>query len=196
MNQIAVLLNDKGVTSSFNEKGNVLIFEKTGEIWTEKERLAVDLESNMENAREYLERIGQGLAPCKSIVCSRMLGIAYQIFDRLRFDIWEVEGKPDEFLEYILAETLKTEEDSQEGESFITETGDIISIDLVGILKADPSQTSKKVLIPVIKALGSKTLEVKCNHTPPWILGMEQNNEINLFTKDEDDNKLVTIKKV
>jgi len=87
----------------------------------------------------------------------------------------EVEGKPEQFLNSILATEIKESENSVQKTAqpsiYYPEKTDVEGsyfLNLEAALNSDPNLTSKKILLPFLKSKDFKSLEVICDHIPRW----------------------------
>ena len=154
MNSIAVLLNDNGETSSWLDSGIIKVYERTNEEWTELKNLpySIPTNSNIPSLRKYLFELIEKLGKCRIFVSKEVSGQLFSILEANFFNVYEINGSPDTFLDSILAseEKLQREERllaSQAENKFFPEQIDKFgnyTIDLKKLLQEDATVSSKK----------------------------------------------------
>ena len=183
MNSIAVLLNNNGETSSWLDNGIIKVYKKTNEEWIELKSLPYSVSTNINiiSLRKYLSELVEKLDNCRIFVAKEVSGLLFSILDSYCFDIYELNGIPDIFLDSILIsqekhqmEKLQKEElllASHSENKFFPEIIDKhgnYTINLKKLLQADATFTSKKILIPFLEKEKFKSLEVIFDHVPKW----------------------------
>jgi Fe-only nitrogenase accessory protein AnfO len=183
-NKVAVFLNDKGETTSVNEDGIIKVYSKESGIWEvyEEKIFGFDKSNGMKSVRESLFKIIEFLKDCKVFVASEIMGVTYNILDSNGFNLWEIEGMPKEFLDYVLEETQKEEaeneiqiksvevsEEEVMDQPIETEKVGYFYLNLKKLQETKSSISSKQALLPFIRNNTFKELELLCTHVPPWI---------------------------
>ncbi|TCK97783.1 Fe-only nitrogenase accessory protein AnfO [Natranaerovirga hydrolytica] len=176
--KIAVFLSDKGHTIPFDKEGIVKIFEKNKHIWTVYKEIPfeVDKSKGIQGVRQQIKEIVNLLEKSHAVVAAKVTGLPYTILEMEGYNIWEIEGKPNEFLEYVLEEeqkeSLKEKDGSKESVVIsmpqkINTNGDYY-INLKEEQEKNSAVTSKQLLLPFLKKAIFYQLEVICGHIPPW----------------------------
>jgi len=178
MNSIAVLLNNNGEMTSWLDNGIVKIYKKSNNEWIELKSLPYTLSanSNIIDLRNNLLALVEKLDDCRIFVAKEVSGLLYSILDSYPFDIYELNGIPDIFLDSILISQEKNQKDkllleSKSEKYFFPEIIDKqgnYTINLKKILQFDKTSTTKKVLIPFLEKEKFKSLEVIFDHVPKW----------------------------
>lgn len=186
--EIAVFLNEDGETIRCNESGIVNVYIKDKEQWKVIKKIPLDV-SNISDrgimCKKFIS-MAESLTKCKVFIAAEVKGIFYTILDSRGFNIWSIEGVPEDFLEYI----LKREEEEHIEEISIEEAPVPLEtkkagnyyIDLRPVMESEKI-SSKKVLLPFLRKAVFNELEVECSHVPPWF-GYELNN-LNLDSSTE-----------
>jgi Fe-only nitrogenase accessory protein AnfO len=178
--EIAVILGKDGTSSSLNEPGTVIVFSRTLGIW-EKDRemsLALDPAQGMRDMREKMAGLIGFLGNCRIVVTSSASGAPYFELEKARCVIWEISGKPQEFLNQVWAEEEK-ESAKEQSPALVTGTSKIpvpqektpgtFCISIKEVQGKRPDISSKQVLQQFIQRGGFLSLEITCTHVPPWI---------------------------
>ncbi len=179
MESISVFLNSEGITSSPIEEGKIRVYAQnpgTGS-WEVTKEFAFSLLNNpsISELRRTILNMIQRIGDCRIFVAREVAGQLYSVLEANKFSIYEVEGKPEQFLDSILFSEKKEQENTLAKNSppsiSYPEKTDVAGsyfIDLKAALNTDPALTSKKILLPFLKNRDFKVLEVLCDHVPRW----------------------------
>ncbi|MDP4177339.1 MAG: Fe-only nitrogenase accessory protein AnfO [Bacillota bacterium] len=172
--QIAVFVGVDGETALINNTDKINVYEKINEKWIIKKQIPfciIQSEKSI-SIRENFIKIVDELEACRLLVGKQVSGLVYNVFDKSGFNIWEIEGKPEEFLDYIIQ---KEEEISNEESQKNTVENPIKNKDngyyYVNLKKYQESNTgitSKQILLSFLKNETFYELEIICSHIPPW----------------------------
>ena len=102
--EIAVLIDINGESISFNQNGKIKVYSNENEEWRVTKEIPFEV-GNVMNAKELRENIRnrvEELDKCKIFVAKEVKGIPFTILDSMKFTIRQLEGKPEDFLDYIL----------------------------------------------------------------------------------------------
>lgn len=178
--EIAVFLNEDGKTIRCNESGVVNIYIKDRERWKIIKKVPLDI-SNINDTGIMCKKfiaMAESLSKCKIFIAAEVKEIFYTILDGRGFNIWSIQGAPEDFLEYVLKreEEEHIEEISIEEAPIPVETEKLGNyyIDLRPVMESEKI-SSKKVLLPFLRNATFNELEVDCSHVPPWF-GYELEN--------------------
>jgi Fe-only nitrogenase accessory protein AnfO len=199
---IAVLENSDGYISSFSEAGIVRVYSKNDNEWKVIKDIIFKLDDmeNMNSIKAKIQGIAESLEKCKIFVGSKIRGSSFAIFERLGINSWEIEGKPQDFLDYILEkeEALELERNNVEKEIIpapvmVGKKGQY-SLDLNKALEFDSNLTSKKILLPFFKNSDFAELKIICGHVPMWFEREFDNLNLNaVTTKNIKGEVVVTV---
>lgn len=178
--KIAVFLDNNNETISFDEAGMVKIYLKDKEDWNVIKEIPfsiIDLSSTKEIRGSIINMI-KDLDDCRIFAATEVRGISFTILDGMGFNSYEVEVKPDDFLEHIFQSELeeKSNEFNDHNESDTKpipmptkgEEEGKYHIDLKIILQSNKKVTSKQILMPFFNNTNFNELEIICGHVPPW----------------------------
>jgi len=174
---IAVFVGENGKTASLYEKGQISVYQRKMGKWSiqrEKE-FSLDKSLGMKDLREKMADALDFLKDCKIFVGLSVTGVPYFELEKSLFSVWEFEGKPMEFLDYVLEEEEgKPDQELNEGKNNRLFTPVEISngcyrISLSEIQEKGTGVTSKQVLLPFLRKGVFYSLEVVCKHVPPWL---------------------------
>lgn len=181
--EIAVYINSLGQTAKLNESGVVKVFSRNQNEWSVIRELPFKINSagGIKAVRSDVLNIAKALDKCKVFVAREISGLTYTVLDTLGFSTWEMDGSPNEFLEYVLdkekeeAEQIKLikSEKSCDKKEIIApvesnEKGCFI-LNLKELQESNTSVTSKQALQPFLNNGIFYELKVTCNHIPGWL---------------------------
>ena len=172
--EIAVFLNSKGDTATLNESGVIKVYLKQGEEWQVVKEILFPKQASMNlvTLRENIKNIAASLDKCRVFVAKEVKGVPYTVLDSMGFNTWELEGTPEDFLEFVL--------NKEESESSYIEKPETVPapikngntenyfMDLKSEIQSYSKFSSKQVLLPFLHNTKFKELEIICGHVPPW----------------------------
>ncbi len=175
---IAVLIDSMGQTASLFEATAIKRYGKSAGKWMVMEEcpFRIVAAQGLKALRESLMEIIVALGDTKIIAGREIAGLPYNIFDTAGFRIFEVEGRPEIFLDFIskaAEENMESllhpvQEEQTVARPQQTETEGVYCVNLKELQIRNPEITSKKVLLPFLKNESFYELEVVCSHVPPW----------------------------
>lgn len=182
---IAVYVGENGETTSLYDQGRIVVYQKNQGKWSvlKEKEFVLDKSLGMQELRKQMAEALDFLNECKVFVGLSITGVPYFELEKSKFSVWEFEGKPVEFLDYILEEEEgRHAQEVNKGKYNIipapVETSDgAYRISIKEIQENDTGVTSKQVLLPFLRQGKFYSLEVLCNHVPPWL-------EAELFSGD------------
>lgn len=175
--KVAVLVNDKMQTSTFGDSGNIVLYTKANNQWNIEKSISYEIRDalTLNIMRKMLTDLIKSLEHCKIIVGREITGIAYNLFDKAGFDIWEIDDASPEFLDYAAengdSKVAVEASINPEGESiaYPKEIKDgYYIINLKELQQTNSKLTSKQVLLPFLSNAVFYKLQVICSHIPPW----------------------------
>jgi len=202
--EIAVYLGENGETASLNEKGKIVVYRKNLGEWkvTREKDLGLGQKLGLKELRQKMDELIEFLAECKIIVGASVVGVPYFALEKADFSVWEFEGRPAEFLDYILdkEEEAQMQKENQQETNIIpfpVETANgCYKISLKEIQQNNSGITSKQVLMPFLRKGKFYSLEVLCNHVPPWLEAELMSSNLTGFTEKISHNEIkITIAK-
>lgn len=180
--KIAVVVNKNGETTTLYDKSVVKVYLKEQGHWKILSEKIFNLERglNMPQTHAKMGELVDFLEDCKVIVASSVVGIQYFILEKAQFNIWEIEGTPNQFLDEVLKneeeeelEQLKQQQTKQEENNVVpmpVEKGNgIYEINLKTVQGGNSGVSSKQVLLPFLRKGQFYQLEVLCSHVPRWL---------------------------
>ncbi len=179
MKSIAVLHNSEGFTSSLKEESIVSVYTQNfpNDSWEVSKEFAFSLKKSLSisELRKLILNMLESIGDCRIFVAREVAGQLYSVLEANRFSIYEVVGKPEQFLDSILALENKEHNNLNEATAgtllcYPEKTGveGKFFLNLKAALDADPNLTSKKILLPFLLSKDFRELEVICDHIPRW----------------------------
>lgn len=205
--EIAVFLDENNRTTSIYKCGIIKVYSNVGEEWSEKKQIQFGIDNSMDIKliRENLYRLAEKLGECRIFVAFEVAGLLYTVLENIGFNIWEIEGTPNEFLDYVFTKE-EEEEKSKDAKTDVFQavpypvqigTDGCYSIDLKKIQQSDVNFTTKQILVPFLKKNTFYQLEIICSHIPNWFekefetLNLKQD----IIYKEENEYKILVYKK-
>ncbi|WP_373481642.1 Fe-only nitrogenase accessory AnfO family protein [Acetobacterium sp.] len=176
INVMAVFCDDTNRITRFDAMTHFVFYSKAESGWRQSDRVpfSCDLSGGLASIRENISQMLGAFNDCRIIITQSIAGIPYQIFDRSGFIICESETFDLELLDAIQADLLRQDAEIQEDTSLLVKTPEETDVpgyylfDLTQLQKKHPEISSKKALLPFLKETAFYTLEVICDHIPPW----------------------------
>ncbi|MCK9308046.1 MAG: nitrogenase [Methanoculleus sp.] len=172
--EVAVLLDADGFSGMFTEPGKVVVYRKCGPSFAadrEKE-LDLDRSNGLAELRAKMGELLRFLGPCRIFVAKSASGAVYFELEKAGCSVWEVYGRPAEFLDGV----LRGEEEEESAAAPAVEIPVPVEVSpgnyFISIKEVQgkaPFVSSKQVLQEFISRAGFDALEVVCDHVPPWI---------------------------
>ncbi|HEX2925239.1 MAG TPA: Fe-only nitrogenase accessory AnfO family protein [Ruminiclostridium sp.] len=173
--RIAVIINEEEELSSFERGTRINIYNKNNSQWQLSEEISYYINTRMSisDLRDSIRTLLEKLVDCHIVVGKAMSGIAYNIFDRMGFAIFEANEITSGLLDDIYNEvcSLKAQPDVLKNAVFSpvpTETDGVFYMNLIEMQAEHPEISSKKALRPFLENTPFYKLEVLCSHVPPW----------------------------
>jgi len=173
---IAVCIGASGATSSLYDASAIVIYHKKQGTWhlDSKKKISLNKEAGLAGLRLQMADIIMFLGECKIFVGMAVVGVPYFELEKMQCSIWEFEGAPLPFLDYVLAQEENKLASCEADTSNVIpipierETGDFY-ISIKEVQENGNGITSKQVLMPILRQGNFYSLEVLCNHIPPWL---------------------------
>lgn len=175
--EIAVLVNQQQVTTGINEPGMLIVYVKENTVWSPVRQMVVsfDYTQGLAGLREKVAELVVFLQQCKIFIALAVQGVPYFELEKAQINVWEVEGKPEAFLDEVwererelAAQKIMVAKPSVE--SFIEETScGHYFVDLIKVQQNNTGVSSKQVLLPLLRKGKFETIGIQCKHIPLWL---------------------------
>lgn len=197
--KIAVCVDASGATVSLYETGKIIIYEKLEGRWQENQSCDSGLGqvSGIKELRLQMTRIIKYLGDCRIFVAQNIAGVPYFELEKAEVSVWEITGHAEDLLEEIW-------QSENEKSALVQPPVEMIAphlvqtfpgcfrISLVEIQSSDSFLTTKQVLLPILRKADFYTLEVLCNHVPPWLeLELESGNYQSYIERLRGESKII-----
>lgn len=174
--EIGVYLDAHGQTAFLHQRGRLVVYGKQQKKWHSLREisLALNQSGGLSGLRRQVVILLDFLGDCKVFVARSVTGLPYYELEKARCSVWELEGRPQDFLEYVLAEEIQAREPKNDGPRPIPLEPQEVSpgcyaISLKEIQARHAGVTSKQVLLPFLRRGKFSALEITCSHVPPWL---------------------------
>lgn len=170
--QIIVTLDKDGALATLLQTRVFTLYHKSKAQWHNAS--SFELAGGMTDAtliRETVDALAKRYPDCRIIVSKRVSGVAFQMLNKTGFSIFETDEISDELFNNALDDVMKSQviPESPPMEPKAPNGDGHFVFDLVRLQKAYPQVSSKKALMAFIAAADFITLELICDHLPPWM---------------------------
>lgn len=208
VNEIAVCVNDFGEVTEYEKTKFIKVFSKHGNEWRVVKELVFEFCYTKDSKEIYLEvlNIAQELGKCKVFVAKNFSDFVHTTLDKMGLSLWNMDGNPICFLEYILEKEKEEEKvskfinhsDISNNRQFIISLGNggcgRYILNLKNLQKDNIGITSKQALKPFLNRKIFNELIIACSHIPNWL--EEDLTKLNLkfqFSKIGESDYIVVI---
>ena len=196
LKRIAVIVNDEQELSPFEKGSFINIYNKNNTQWQlfKEVRYYINTNMSLSDLRENIKSLIMELEDCKIIVGKVMSGLAYNIFDRNGFAIFEAKDITSSVLDDIYNEVSSLKAEAANSKQITlspvqTEENGVFYINLIELQAKHPEISSKKALKPFLETTPFYRLEVICSHVPPWFDNILPELNLSYSTEEKVDNK-------
>ena len=192
--EIAVILKDDGTTGTLGEPGLLAVYSREAGTWKNVRgmSLAPDPSLGLKGMRAMTAGIISCLGDCCIIVTRSAGGALYFELEKARCALWEIAGRPGEFLDQVWAD----EEKERASAAAPAPAGSIprpqektpgnFFISIKEVQGKRPDMSSKQILMQFIQSGGFLVLDILCSHVPPWIEAEAERRGYTLETEQVD----------
>lgn len=170
--QIIVTMDKDGALTPLLQAHVFALYQKSEAQW--HHTASMERTGGMADAmaiRETVNAVAQRYSDCRIIVSKKVSGVAFQMLDKTGFSIFEADEISDELFNNALDDVMKSQAvpESPPIQPQSPKSDGHFVFDLVRLQKAYPQVSSKKALMPFFTAADFLTLELICDHLPPWL---------------------------
>lgn len=195
--KIAVLVNEYEKSISSLEDGIIKVYSKDSSgAWEVEKELSyrINNQSSTVALHKMMAEILEDLGGCRNFAALEIKGILFTYLDGYNFNMWRMNGVPEEFLDYIYEKEKEIAISTSEvvPNMLPIDMGDgCYFIDLKKAIENDEKTTSKKILLPFLRNSSFKNLKIFCDHIPRWFKSEFDN--LNLSFNQEESNKGIEV---
>jgi len=180
ISEIAVITGADGRTVPITGPGTVVIFRRIHGVWQSERMFPFSLEpgKGLNGLRRKMGELIAFLGECRTFVAKSAGGAVYFELEKARCHVWEITGKPEEFLDFVCLEAKENEErdactppaSADAGIPVPLETSPgKFTLSISEIQKKRSGVSSRQVLQQFLRRGNFTELEILCDHLPPWI---------------------------
>ncbi|MDU4960573.1 MAG: Fe-only nitrogenase accessory AnfO family protein [Sporomusaceae bacterium] len=173
---VAVHVGADGATVSLDQPGRLLMLQRQGDNWqlVGEQPFRLLGEQGLRQLRRQLQELVAVLAGCRVLAAASVTGIAYYELERAGFSVWEFDGRPENFLEQLLAAELAADQARPAAVPVALPVAEDLGngcfrLSIKAIQESDSGLTSKQVLLPLLRKSDWYQFEIICSHAPPWL---------------------------
>ncbi|PKL58641.1 MAG: nitrogenase [Methanomicrobiales archaeon HGW-Methanomicrobiales-4] len=173
--EIAVMLDQDGNTTTLTGPGEVVVYSKVQCSWDPVRKMSFSLDQNqgLATLRLKMGDLVAFLGECRIFVTRTASGAIFFELEKARCTVWEIAGRPEEFLDQVWKDEEDQESDTPTSCADIPVPSEIAPgqyfVSIKDIQGKRPEVSSKQVLQKFIRKGAYQKLEVICDHVPPWI---------------------------
>lgn len=199
--KIAVTCDENNNLTDFISLSHVIIFEQDGNNWNIRKRFPFNFHSikTPQEIRDHTRNLIVKLDDCKIIASQSINGLIYNVFDRMMFAIFEIDGLDDDMLNKIILDIYNNLHQINSNITVPTApvetTKGIYYLDLIKLQAAYPDISSKKALRNFIDSTPFFRLDLICSHIPAWLKSSDYENSLEISTKKSGSALLASISK-
>jgi hypothetical protein len=155
----------------------IQVYDKRENTWRLRQSIPLSLDFSSPPAlRAMLRTTIEELGECKTIAATAVGGVAYQMFDRHGFAIFEAAAFSPELLDKIAEDVAKAgaakETETISAAPLETDLPGHYFLNLIKLQAAYPAISSKQALQDFLRQPFSE-LTLVCSHIPPWLAALE-----------------------
>ena len=191
--EIAVILGDDGTTGRLGDPGTLEVFGRSAGTWSRVRGMpvALDPSQGLKGMRTAAAGIAAFLGDCRVLVTRSASGALYFELEKAGCTLWEIPGKPQEFLDSVWADEEKAKVPAGKPAAAdipkpTEKTPGNFFISIKEVQGKRPDMSSKQVLQQFIQSGGFLVLDIVCSHVPPWIEVEAERRGYTLETEQQD----------
>jgi len=200
-NNIAILCGDKDTLCSLDEVQTITIWEQQALSGWQKRKIfpfQIAPAVSMEALRNQIRNLITMLDDCKIIAGLSITGLAYHVFDRMGFRIFEISALQEDTFDKILADIKQSDDISAATPvptAPIALSDGVYHLDLIQLQEHFPDISSKKALQSFLHDTPFIRLNLLCSHLPLWLKTPEYTKEFSIRTKKYGNGLMAAISK-
>jgi Fe-only nitrogenase accessory protein AnfO len=174
--EIAAILGPDGASIPLSEPGTVIVYRRVRGTWERDREMAFAIEParGLRDLRNKVEDLKGLLRNCRVFVAKSASGALFFELEKAKISVWESAGTPAGFLESV----WRDEKHGQAAECLLPDAGipapietspGRFTISIKEIQGKRPEVSSKQILQDFVRRGDFATLEILCDHLPPWI---------------------------
>jgi Fe-only nitrogenase accessory protein AnfO len=196
--EIATVIGSDGRSSSLTRPGTVVVYRRTRGIWNKDREMSfiTDEEDNLSDIRRKMQELISFLGECKIFVTKTATGALYFDLMKAGCSVFEVSGTPDEFLDDVLFEEEKEQANKSAQKNvaipgpYERSPGEYV-VSIKEIQGKIPGITSKQILLEFMRTGKFSSIEITCDHIPPWIEMEAHNLKYEISSEKKDINEVI-----
>jgi Fe-only nitrogenase accessory protein AnfO len=174
--EIAVMTGSDGTTVPINGPGSVIVFRRERGQWRTDRSLPFSLGEGggLMGLRRQMAALTEFLGGCRTFVAQSAGGAAFFELEKARCTVFELPGRPDEFLDAVWRDSREEEPPAPAvSQTAIPAPVEVapgrFAISIREIQGKRPELSSKQVLRSFVQRGEFTDLEIRCDHMPPWL---------------------------
>lgn len=179
---IAAAMQDSDLSNSFLECTHLSLFKREDAGWKAVRQVPVELpdftapSDFRDRLRGLIDAVGED---CRILAGRNISGLAFNVFDRMGFYIFDIIEISDACFDGILSDIEAGDEAArirretlENARPVETDTPGHYYLDLIMLQDSNPDVSSKKAIRTFLEDTPFLELELRCSHLPPWMEDM------------------------
>lgn len=163
-----------GSTIPLTDPGTMVIYCRRERSWQPEREIPffIEPDKGLKELRRKMTDLHEFLGSCRIFVAKSASGALYYELEKAGCSIWEISGRPEEFLDEVLEEEERKYYDEKKPlaiPSPLEVSPGRYFISIKDIQGNRPDITSKQILQQFVHKEIFLELEMICDHLPPWI---------------------------
>ena len=194
--QVIATMNMAGELVPYADTQRFVLYQREEAQWQPSDLFEPQQTSGVQALRNIIVALAERFE-CRVIVSQKVVGIAYQTLNKSGFAIFEAEAVTDELLDGIIHDVLSAQaaQDNPPQEPVSPQNDGNYFLDLTRLQKAYPEVSSKQALRDFMQNAAFLSLELVCDHLPPWMEAMMKERGIEYRLQREDGVSKIFISK-
>ncbi|MDW5561820.1 MAG: Fe-only nitrogenase accessory AnfO family protein [Methanomassiliicoccus sp.] len=172
--EVASLTGSDGSTVQLNWPGIVVVHRRVRGKWTKDREMPflIDSGKGLVEMRTKCTELIKFLGSCKIFVARNASGVLFFELEKAHVNVYEIKGTPSDFLEQVWSEDEKDCDETISPATMpvpLERSPGNYYISIKEAQSKQPEFSSKQILQAFVRRGKFATLEVVCDHVPPWI---------------------------
>ena len=171
--QVIATMNTAGELASYDDAQRFVLYQRKEAQWQPTDLYEPHRASGVQALRNIIVELAARFE-CRVIVSRKIVGVAYQTLNKSGYEIFEAEAVTDELMDGIIHDILSAQavQDNPAQEPCSPQNDGNYYFDLARLQKAHPEISSKQALRRFMQDAAFLSLELVCDHLPPWMEDM------------------------
>jgi hypothetical protein len=194
--QVIATINMAGELVPCANTQRFVLYQRKEAQWIQTDYYEPQHTNNAQTLRDVIRELNTRFE-CRVIVSRKIVGVAYQMLNQSGFEIFEAEAITDDLMDGIMDDILSAQaaQDDPPQQPYSPQNDGNYFLDLVRLQKAFPEVSSKRALMSFMQNAAFLSLELVCDHLPPWMENLIKEKDLLYRLQRENGVSKVIISK-